>query len=64
MEIRIFDIKGAYVKTLLNAELHPGCHEISWKGADDHGKQMGSGVYLVMLSVQGYVQTQKITLIR
>jgi hypothetical protein len=45
-KIRMFDIQGRMVRTLLDAPLlAAGAHVIPFDGRDDRGKQLSSGVY-------------------
>ncbi|MBI3005382.1 MAG: right-handed parallel beta-helix repeat-containing protein [Ignavibacteriales bacterium] len=44
--IKIYNILGQQVKELLNRELNPGYHTVSWNGTDASGKHVASGLYL------------------
>jgi hypothetical protein len=45
VQLRVFDASGALVRTLVDAGLSSGVHEVSWDGRNDQGEAMSSGVY-------------------
>jgi len=51
-ELKIYNIKGQKVKTLVNQVQESGVYEISWFGKDEFGKNVGSGVYFYKLEVE------------
>ena len=62
--ITIYDVSGARVRTLVNAEYQPGGHSALWDGKNDAGWTVGSGVYLVKLEHLGRVHTAKIAAVK
>ncbi len=59
MSLRIFDITGRMVATLINDEIPIGNHEITWNAS-----RQPSGVYIVQLSNSKSIQTQKLILLK
>lgn len=57
--IKIYDNTGALVKTLLNQEMDPGNHEVSFSG-----NTLASGVYFYRLECDNFTQTRKMILIK
>jgi len=53
VELSIFNTKGQNIKTLIQNELTKGQHSILWKGDDEFGKQVSSGIYYYKLYVNG-----------
>ena len=51
--LKIYNIKGQLVKTLVNELLPAGEHSIIWNGRDSNGNQVGSGIYFYKLKVNG-----------
>ena len=45
----IYDLRGRVVRTLIDSELDPGRHQVSWNGRDDSGRLAPSGFYLYTL---------------
>jgi flagellar hook assembly protein FlgD len=52
VSIRIFDVKGRLVTTLLDTDLKPGPYAVTWDGRDWKGEECPSGLYLYRLSVE------------
>ncbi|MCA0390002.1 MAG: exo-alpha-sialidase [Bacteroidetes bacterium] len=59
VSLKIYDNTGALVKTLLNEELSPGKHSVSF----DAGK-LASGVYFYRLESEKFTQTRKMLLLK
>lgn len=51
VRVTIYDIHGNMIKSFDNGWLHPGRHELVWEGQDGTGIQVGSGVYVIELSI-------------
>ncbi|MDZ4701664.1 MAG: S8 family serine peptidase [Rhodothermales bacterium] len=50
--LRIHDILGREVRTLVDAVQPAGTHAATWDGADDAGRRLSSGLYLYTLEAQ------------
>jgi len=44
--IQIYDIQGRLVRNLVNRNLDPGWHSVTWNGVNDSGNITASGVYI------------------
>jgi len=62
--LRIFDLLGRVVKTLVDQRQDGGDYQIVWDGKDKDGKDVGSGVYFCSLTVGPVLCARKIVLIR
>jgi len=62
--LKIYNILGQLVKTLVDKPQEPGNHEIIWDGKDDKGNEVASGIYFYQLKVGEFSQTEKMVLIR
>jgi hypothetical protein len=62
--LKIYNILGQKVKTLVNEPQEAGYYSVTWEGRDDFGGEVASGVYLYRLIAGDFVQTKKMTLIR
>ena len=57
--LKIFNILGEEVATLLSASLLSGSHSVEWDASS-----LASGVYLYRLKAEDYVETRKMILMR
>jgi hypothetical protein len=62
--LKIYNIKGQLVRTLVDEPQEAGEYRILWDGKSDDGKDVASGIYLYELKVGDYSQTKKMVLIR
>src|SRR6185436_4852367 len=64
--LKVYDVTGRLVRTLLDKQaFQAGNWDITWDGADDHGRQVPRGVYLSSLeSVNGRNDQRKVTVLR
>ncbi|MCB9366894.1 MAG: T9SS type A sorting domain-containing protein [Calditrichaeota bacterium] len=65
VELRIFNILGQPVRTLVRAQLAPSSYRVRWDSTNDAGVPVPSGVYIVHLRAAGrYDSSRKILLVR
>jgi hypothetical protein len=63
--LRIYDILGREIETLVNEVQSVGTHTVQWNGKNSAGQQVGSGMYFCHLkSSSGYVSTKKMLLLK
>lgn len=62
--LRVFDVSGRLVSTLVSRAYDPGYHEIRWDGRSDHGAALSSGVYLLRAEIGRTTFSRKLALIR
>lgn len=62
--LRIYDIRGREVKTLIKRETQFGQFEIAWDGTDQKGTTVANGLYFVVLEVGKLRAFRKIILQR
>ncbi|MTI31130.1 T9SS type A sorting domain-containing protein, partial [Xanthovirga aplysinae] len=53
VQLKVFDMMGKLVKTLVNGEHNAGKHEVSWQRNGKGTTRVPRGIYLVKLSVGG-----------
>ena len=58
--VRVFDVSGRLVSTLVDERLEAGRHESVWDGHDQAGNRVASGVYFVRMQAEGYGATRKV----
>jgi hypothetical protein len=64
VQLRVFDVRGARVRSLVSDRVGAGIHSVTWDGHDERGERVASGVYYVQLQAGGEVRRQKVVLIR
>ncbi len=65
VDLRVYDVSGKLVRTLVAGEKATGPHTVVWDGADNTGSRMASGVYLYRLLFNGaVVDTRKMLMLK
>jgi hypothetical protein len=62
--LRVYNILGQVVNTLVDEVLPAGNHAVKWDGTNDGGKEVASGVYFYRIKAGDFESTQKMTLLR
>jgi hypothetical protein len=61
--LRIFDVQGRTVKTLVDERNQAGAIDVQWDGSDEFGSFAGNGVFFARYSVDGkLVNTKKLVI--
>lgn len=63
VEIMIYNVLGQLVKTLVNQKLLPGFHQVVWDGKNDQGMKVSTGIYLLKMKCQDFIQTRKMMIV-
>lgn len=63
-ELRVFDVSGRSVRSLLRGMLDAGTHRAEWDGRDDHGRVVPSGVYLARLETARGIESERVIHLR
>ncbi len=62
--LRIYDLLGREVRTLVNGTLQAGAHTYTWNGVDNNGNKASSGIYLYQIQTEFGSTTKKMTLVK
>lgn len=62
--LRVFDVRGREVRTLVRETLPQGRYEYIWDGTDNSGRPVASGVYFYRVVAGDQSATRKMTLVR
>lgn len=62
--IRIYDLQGRLVRTLVDEVVQPGIRTATWSGRTESGGAAASGVYFYRLEVAGEVFNRKMLLVK
>jgi hypothetical protein len=57
--LKVYDILGREVQTLVNENLSPGIYEVDFDGTN-----YSSGVYYYTLKAENFTQTKKLVLVK
>ncbi len=62
--LEVFDLGGRRVRSLASGPRPAGPHALVWDGRDAEGNMLPSGVYMVRLRGAGFVDSQRVVLIK
>jgi hypothetical protein len=60
VSLRIYDLSGRAVRTVMSGSAAAGYHELAWNGTDDGGRQVGHGIYFYVLETPGKREARKL----
>lgn len=63
VSLKVHDIHGRLVRTLIDFEVTPGDHEVVWDGTDDGGKPLSPGIFFSVLKTGDETRCRKMTLL-
>jgi len=62
ISIKIYDILGNEVKTLVNEVKSPGMYNVNWEGDNNLGEKLTSGVYFYHMQAGNYSSSKKLVI--
>jgi hypothetical protein len=62
--LRVYDVDGRIVRTVVDAEQGPGSFSVEWNGWNDRGHPVASGVYFYRLEAGTRVETRKMVFLK
>lgn len=62
--VRIYDVSGRLVKTLVDGPMPAGRHELVWQGRSESGEQAASGVYFCRFETGSVREARSMVLLR
>ncbi len=62
--LKIYNILGQLVKTLIDEEMRGGNHKLTWDATNDQGYMIATGVYIMQLRSQNNVAIKKLVVIK
>ena len=51
VHVAIYNVQGQRVRTLVDAPLHAGAHQMRWDGRDERGHSLATGLYLARFRI-------------
>jgi lysophospholipase L1-like esterase len=64
VELRIYNIKGELVRTLVNEERPAGEHSITWDGRNEQDVRVASGIYIYRIKAGTFKSSKRMTMIK
>lgn len=62
--IKVYNLNGSYVKTLMHTRQPAGFYSVTWTGSNDKNVFVAAGVYFIRMDVQGKSLVHKVIYIR
>ncbi len=62
--LKIYNVLGQDIKTLVNEKQRPGVYRVQWDGTNDSGKMVASGIYFYSLYRGANRETRKMVLLK
>jgi len=64
VEIKVYNLMGQLVKTLVDKQQASGNYSIQWTGDNDAGRAVSSGVYFLKMKAGKFAEIRKMALVR
>ena len=64
VEINVYDIRGAKVRSLVNEFTQSGSYKVHWDGSDSSGRKVSSGVYFYRMRAGSFEVIKKMVLLK
>lgn len=64
VRIDIHNLRGQLIRTIDQGNQAAGYHSYAWNGTAENGQRLGSGVYLIRVSIDRETWTQKVLLLK
>ncbi|MBN1997861.1 T9SS type A sorting domain-containing protein [candidate division KSB1 bacterium] len=64
VKLKVYNLNGQHVRTLINQPMQPGRHAVEWDGRDELGRPLSSGMYIYRIQVNDFTKMKKMQLMR
>jgi hypothetical protein len=62
--IKVYDMMGKEIKTLVNEDKSPGYYSAQWNGENSYGKRVTTGIYFYRVVAGNFTQVKKMILLK
>lgn len=62
--LRVYNVLGKLVKTIIDEHQTEGYHEVGWDGKNEAGATVASGIYVYRLTTGDFVETKRMLLLK
>jgi hypothetical protein len=64
VRLRLYDVSGRLVRTLVNGAMAAGPHTAIWDGRDDQGRGVASGNYFARIEMGSFTKNMQVTILK
>jgi hypothetical protein len=64
VSLRVYDVTGRLVRTLVDGHRAAGTHTVTWQGDDDRGRPAASGTYVYRLTAPSFSELRTMVLLK
>ena len=64
VSLNIYDVNGSFVQNLVDENLEPGFHSVSWDGTNANGSKVSAGMYFYTIKSGNLVSTRKMIFLK
>ncbi|MBM4171387.1 MAG: T9SS type A sorting domain-containing protein [Ignavibacteria bacterium] len=64
VSLKIYDMLGREIKSLVSNEVVSGNHSVEWNGTDNFGNKVASGTYVYRITAGNFISVKKMLLIK
>lgn len=64
ISIKVYNISGQLVQTVVDAKKDAGNYVVIWNGLDNKGRRIASGIYIYRLKTKDFIKTRKMIFIQ
>ena len=64
VRLAVYDVMGRRVASLVDQQMSPGTHRVTWSGHAEDGRRLSSGTYFYRLRAGDFVTTRRLTILR
>ena len=62
--IRVYNVRGQIVRTLVDSQILSGRQTISWDGNDQNGRKVSAGIYFARIEAPGFNASRKLVVLK
>jgi hypothetical protein len=64
VSLKVYDVLGREVRTLVNDKVNAGYHEVVWDGRNAFGAQVASGMYIYRITAGDFTSSKKMMMLK
>ena len=64
VSLKIYDMLGREIKSLVNSEKEPSTYNVEWNGTNNFGQRVASGAYVYQITAGDFIQTKKMVYLK